>query len=136
MRSSPTNAEHSSSSAGKRERWSRYLCDDDSQRQATTRTNERLKEVRERKPHKNEGEVQRSIRNAYRQRGWITLKMDPDGRGIPNGWPDLLCIGPGGKKPDKLQQWTLDMLTRMGQRAYWTDNLVDAEIILSKQGGV
>ena len=76
-----------------------------------------------------ESQIQAKVRAEIKKLGWITVKFNADAYNGGAGFPDLICLGPGGtlvllelKKPDgrvsKIQKWWHDQLRGLGHRVH------------------
>lgn len=74
-----------------------------------------------------ESKIQKRIRRALDARCWVTVKYNPDAFNGAAGFPDLICIGPGGKvvflevkkpgeNPSAIQRWWHGQLRTLGHR--------------------
>ena len=86
---------------------------------------------------RHEAEVEREIISFYRRHGWIAFHINPDGTSIPQGWPDILAIGPEGrvvfievklpgKSPEPIQEHTHNQLRRLGHTVLVATTLLEA----------
>lgn len=83
-----------------------------------------------------EADIERGIIRRYREAGWVSMHVHPDGRAIPKGWPDVLCLGPGGRcvlievkkpgeEPTPIQQLQINTLRSLGFTVLVADTVED-----------
>ena len=89
-----------------------------------------------------EKSVENYLKKRVKEKGGLCIKIIPD---ILNGLPDRMVILPGkspffielkapGQKPRKLQNYWLNRLAEMGQKAYVASNFVQVDEIMNNEG--